>query len=255
MNSAESKTPLAEEHLPEAIRRRLARKGGVGYLGDAVLGAIDGCVTTFAVVTGVLGGGLSSQVALILGFANLAADGFSMAVSNFERAQSNREWVEKARRREEEHLERIPEGEREEIRQIYARKGLGEPALGQVVAAVTQDRKLWIDTMIAEEYGLPLESPVPWISAATTFLAFLLVGAIPLLPFLFQAAPLERHFAWSAGLTLSAFFAVGVLKGRILGKNPLAAGLQTAFLGGAAASLSFAIGYGLRALVHAPPLP
>lgn len=252
---AEATTQLADEHLPEAIQRRLAGQKGQSYLGDAVLGAIDGCVTTFAVVAGSLGGGLSPNVALILGFANLVADGFSMAVSNFERAQSNREWVEKTRRIEAEHVARVPEGEREEIRQIYARKGLAEPALGQLVAALTQNPKLWIDTMIAEEYGLPLQNPIPWISAVTTFLAFLLVGSIPLMPFLFASMVGNRPFIWSAVSTLAAFFGVGLLKGRVLGKNALRAGLQTALLGGAAASLAFAVGYALRNLAHGQMLP
>lgn len=245
-STKEDRKKLEEEHEPQAIRRRLAHKPGGDYLGDSVLGAIDGCVTTFAVVSGVLGGGLSPGIALILGFANLAADGFSMAVSNFERAQSNREWVAKIRRRESDHLERIPEGEREEIRQIYAKKGLEEPFLSQLVAAITQNKKLWIDTMVAEEYGLPLESPVPWVSAASTFLAFLVVGAVPLLPFLaFSGAP-EMNFFWSAIVTLVAFFLVGLLKGRILGKNPFLSGAQTALLGGLAAAMAFFVGYGLR---------
>ena len=53
------------------------------YLPDLVYGANDGVITTFAVVCGVVGAGLSSTVILILGFANLVADGFSMGASNY----------------------------------------------------------------------------------------------------------------------------------------------------------------------------
>lgn len=53
------------------------------YLSEFVYGGIDGAVTTFAIVAGVMGASLSAAVALILGFANLFADGFSMAISNY----------------------------------------------------------------------------------------------------------------------------------------------------------------------------
>ncbi len=53
------------------------------YLPEFVYGGIDGSVTTFAVVSGVVGASLSSSIVIILGFANLFADGFSMAVSNY----------------------------------------------------------------------------------------------------------------------------------------------------------------------------
>lgn len=50
---------------------------------DFVFGAMDGTVTTFAVVSGVVGAGLGPHIVLILGFANLFADGFSMATANY----------------------------------------------------------------------------------------------------------------------------------------------------------------------------
>lgn len=53
------------------------------YLGDLVYGANDGTITTFAVVSGVAGASLDARIVLILGFANLVADGFSMGASNF----------------------------------------------------------------------------------------------------------------------------------------------------------------------------
>jgi hypothetical protein len=89
---------LEAEHLPQAIARRLAAHRRHGYVGDAVLGAVDGCVTTFAVVAGAVGGGFAEIVVIVLGFANLLADGFSMAISNYLGTKSEREEVEKARR-------------------------------------------------------------------------------------------------------------------------------------------------------------
>ena len=108
---------------------RLAAHKPYSYVGDAVLGAIDGCVTTFAVVSGVVGANLPQRVALILGLANLCADGFSMAVSNYQKAASDIQRIAQARGIEARHIAEVPEGEREEIRQIFAQKGFQGPLL------------------------------------------------------------------------------------------------------------------------------
>lgn len=147
------------EHRPDAVRARLAARHRHRYISDAVLGGIDGCVTMFAVVAGASGGGFSSLV--VLGFANLLADGFSMAVSNYQSTKSQREQVEKARRSEEEQIRRYPKGEREEVRQISAAKGFDEEVLGQVVEVITRDRRVWVETMLREELGLQVVSPSP----------------------------------------------------------------------------------------------
>ena len=81
--SDESLRELEAAHTPEAVRARLEAGPPHSDLRDFIFGAIDGTVTTFAVVSGVSGAGLSASVLIILGVANLVADGFSMGVSNF----------------------------------------------------------------------------------------------------------------------------------------------------------------------------
>lgn len=245
---------LKAQHLPGAIAARLTAKKQHSYLGDAVLGAIDGCVTTFAVVSGVVGANLPQGVAIVLGLANLLADGFSMAVSNYQSTQSDKEQIEQARRMEEMHIDIIPEGEREEIRQIFSRKGFDGPILEEIVEVITQDRKRWVDTMLTEEIGLQLESPTPLKAAMVTLVAFCVVGLIPLLPFLFTLylTP-QAIFLVSVGATGLAFFVVGMLKGHLLERPRFISGLETLFIGGCAAGLAYLVGAWLRDFAGAIP--
>lgn len=237
---------LYREHQPDAIEKRLNRKNEPQTISDAVLGGIDGCVTTFAIVAGAVGAGFSASVALIMGFANLFADGFSMAVSNYEAIKAQREFREQARRMEEEHIDRVPAGEREEIRQLFSRKGFSGDILEAIVTTISQDRQLWVETMLIEEHGLQAVELNPTRSAAVTFMTFLIAGAIPLLPLFFTSLGIQRQFFLSTVLAAAVFFSIGMLKSLVFAKPLLRAGLGTLLTGGAAAALAYLTGYLLR---------
>jgi VIT1/CCC1 family predicted Fe2+/Mn2+ transporter len=238
---------LEAEHRPKEVQRRLAEHRRPSYLGDAILGGIDGCVTTFAVVAGAVGGGFSSVVIIVLGIANLLADGFSMAVSNYQGTKSQRQQIEEARRSEERQVEEIPEGEREEIRQIFAAKGFSGGTLERIVETITNDERLWVDTMITEELGLEVEGPDPRNAALATGAAFLVVGILPLIPFLIPNLNADTRFLASAVAAGIAFFAVGASKGIVLNRPVLRAGVETLLMGGGAALLAYLVGSWLRA--------
>ncbi|OBS10744.1 VIT1/CCC1 transporter family protein [Acidihalobacter prosperus] len=243
------KPGIEEEHEPDAIRRRLAiQRRGQGHLGDAVLGAIDGCVTTFAVVAGAVGAQFPAQVAIVLGLANLLADGFSMAVSNYQAARSQQEQIEQARRNESRHIREIPAGEREEIRQIYAAKGFEGETLEAVVRVITSDRELWLNTMLTEELGFPPQAPEPLKAALTTLASFLAIGLIPLFPFIFASEYPQRAFVLSVMLTSLSFFTIGAVRGHLLNRSRLHSGIGTLVTGGAAAALAYFTGHLLHGL-------
>jgi len=240
---------LAAMHSPEAIRNRLSAGPRHSYLKDFVYGAIDGAVTTFAVVSGVAGAGLSSGIVVVLGVANLVGDGFSMAASNYLGTRAEEQHRDRLRRIEEEHIDRFPDGEREEIRQIMQSQGFEGDDLEKAVAIITADRQRWIETMLKEEHGVALVGPTAWRAAGATFVAFVVIGLLPLLPFLVGLLPtisLENPYLISTTMTAMAFFSVGAAKSRFVDQHWTWAGLETLAVGGGAALLAYACGVALK---------
>jgi VIT1/CCC1 family predicted Fe2+/Mn2+ transporter len=237
---------MEHEHSAQAIARRLAEAPSLSYLRDWVYGGIDGAVTTIANVAAVVGAELPNRVVLILGIANLVADGFSMAAANYSGTKTEHEEQAHLRAVEERHIDIVPEGEREEIRQILRAKGFRGRDLERAVEVITADRDRWVDTMLAEEYGLPKVVRSPLKAAASTFASFVLCGAVPLLPFL-VGAPAAFHMALV--MTALVFFLIGSTKSRWSPVRWWRSGAETMAIGLGAAGLAFVIGYALKTLV------
>jgi VIT1/CCC1 family predicted Fe2+/Mn2+ transporter len=245
------KKGLAADHTPGAVSRRLGQRPSPSYLHDFIYGAVDGAVTTFAVVAGVAGANLDETVVIILGGANLIADGFSMAASNFLGSRAERQRRERARREEDLHIHLVPEGEREEIRQIYAAKGFEGEDLERVVDVITSDRELWAETMMSEELGFGSTEPNEYRAALSTLAAFITVGFLPLLVYVYDvAAPgdVADPFLWSAVLTGIAFLVVGAMKARFVDQAWWRSALETLAVGGLAAVLAYAAGAFLQSV-------
>ncbi|MBI4185060.1 MAG: VIT1/CCC1 transporter family protein [Proteobacteria bacterium] len=233
-------------HSPASIERRLSAGPASNYIRDWVFGGIDGAVTTFAVVAGVVGAELSTRVILILGLANLLADGFSMAASNYSGTKAETDEHDRLRAVEERHLRQHPEGEREEIRHIYRMKGFEGDDLERAVGVVTADRERWIETMLTEEYGVPKAVRGPLEAAASTFASFFLCGGVPLLPF---ALAMPDAFPISLALTAVVFFAIGSAKSLWSVIRWWVSGLETLAIGLVAAGLAYAVGFALKTVI------
>jgi vacuolar iron transporter family protein len=238
---------LEHSHTEEAIRARLARDPRVSYLRDWIYGGIDGVITTFAVVAGVVGADLPSRVVLVLGLANLVADGFAMAAGNYSGTQAERDDYDRLLAVERRHIAIVPEGEREEIRQIFGSKGFSGDNLESIVDVITADESRWAKTMVVEEYGLAPTPKSPILAALSTFAAFILCGLVPLTTYL-----------WGGGLipcvvaTGMVFFSIGAIKSRWSLTTWWRSGSGTLGIGMFAAALAFGVGFGLRVAFNLP---
>ena len=236
---------LEHEHTHDAIRARIAAGPPQSFLRDWVYGGIDGTVTTFAIVSGVVGAHLSSGIILILGGASLVADGFAMAAGNYLATRSEHEEFDYAEAVERRHIEVAPAGEREEVREILRGYGLEGDLLEGAVGAVTADHDRWVRLMLRGEYGLPEVVRSPWQAAIMTFSAFLVCGLVPLIPFL---AGLRHAFEASAATAGMMFVLIGALKSRWSIRSWWYSAISTLLIGGGAAVVAFAVGSWLRGL-------
>ncbi len=233
-------------HTIKAIRERI-QSPKVNYLRDFIYGGIDGSVTTFAIVAGVMGATLAHEVIIILGMANLIGDGFSMAASNFLGTKAEVDEYKKYKAIEQSHIKIYPNGERQEIIEIYKAKGFKGDALTQVVDYITADESLWVNTMLTEEYGLARVIRNPWRAGLTTFIAFIVCGFIPLLPFFIN---IPHGFLWSIIMTAFIFFLIGSFKSYWSLSKWWWSGLSTFFIGSTAAIIAYLCGFILKAYTN-----
>ncbi len=237
---------LEHSHHADDIARRLAEDPPVSYLRDWIYGGIDGTITTFAIVAGVVGADMPGAVVLVLGMANLVADGFAMGAGNYSGTKADSDLFKHLLEVERRHISLAPGGEREEIRQIFARKGFSGPDLERIVDVITSNEDRWTHTMAVEEYGLSPAIKSPILAALSTSAAFVLCGLVPLLSYI-----AAYKFGACVVATGLVFFVIGAVKSRWSPSGWLRSGLETLLIGMSAAGISYAIGYVLKLLVHA----
>jgi len=242
-----SNDQMHHSHRKADIATRVAARDSGDFVRDIVFGGIDGTVTTFAIVSGVAGAGLAHEVILVLGVANLFADGYSMAAGNYSATKSDLEKLDYLSDVEAQHIQNHPAGESDELGQILEGYGYHGTELELATETIKHSPSLWTDLMLLGEYGISSIRPNPARSAAATFFAFVLCGAVPLLPFLLRP---ENALTVSAIATLVVFFLVGAGKTVWTRKKWWFSGLETLLIGASAALIAYLCGYLLSGIVH-----
>jgi VIT1/CCC1 family predicted Fe2+/Mn2+ transporter len=169
-----------------------------------------------------------------------------MAASNYLGTKAEHDDWKRLEAIENRHIDVAPDGEREELRQIFERKGFEGPDLQRIVELTTANRDRWIRTMLVEEYGLPHAVRSPWIAAFCTFTAFVLCGLAPLFPYLFG---IDHSLTTSLILTAAVFVVIGSIKSRWSTSSWWHSGLTTLLVGAVAAALAYLAGVISRTLI------
>lgn len=221
------------------------------YLVPFVYGGIDGCVTTFSVVAGAVGAGLESHIIIILGFANLLADGFSMSIGAYLSTKSERTYYNKQKAIEYWEVEKQPETERNKVREIYQHKGFEGETLEKIVEVITSDKERWVNVIMKEELGLVKQDKSPYKTGGATYASFILIGIIPMLAYLWDyLRPLNMNlFFISSLLTALSFIIIGALKSYVTQSGILRGIAETLLLGIIAACVAYFVGDWLEGLI------
>lgn len=212
------------------------------YIGDMVYGANDGIITTFAIVAGAQGAALAPVIIIILGLANIVADGISMGASSFLGSRSEKDFAKAQRQREDWEIDHLRELEVEEIREIFEKKGFRGRNLGEAVSVITSNRQVWLDTMMRDELGI-LEDPKddPKKHGLVTFIAFIFAGFFPLFSYLIPGIP--NPFIVSVVVGCLTLFAVGASRSLITTAGWFSGGMTMLVVGSAAAAIAYFVGY------------
>lgn len=212
-----------------------------GWLRPAVFGAMDGLVSNFALIAGVVGGtrGDRSHQVILAGLAGLAAGAFSMAAGEYTSVASQAEYIAKEIDEERREIRANNAAEEAELARMYASRGI-RPDLARAIAQqVHADPELAVAVHAREELGVdPEHLPSPLVAAGSSFVAFAVGAALPVLPYLLGAATLLPALV----ISLVALFACGATVSAVTTRSWWYGGLRQLVLGGAAAALTYGVG-------------
>lgn len=224
----------------------------IGALQDSlkqiVYGGNDGIVTTFAIVAGFAGAAaegaaqIGGLAVLVFGLANLFADAVSMGLGEFLSTRSQRDLYRQQRAIELHEFRENPEHEREELLHMLTARGLSRTDAEQAADLLMKSPELAVDMMMSYELEMPdMRSVSPAFDGMVTFVAFVIFGAIPLVPY-FLLDPVMSTFWLSVAATLAALLGLGTLR-FVATREALARCLgETVLVGGVCAGVAFGVG-------------
>jgi VIT1/CCC1 family predicted Fe2+/Mn2+ transporter len=223
-------TPHVEQHFTagETVR-------------DIVIGMSDGLTVPFALAAGLSGAVSSAAIIVTAGLAEIAAGSIAMGLGGYLAARSDAEHYASERAREQREVQEVPQREREEVADVFASYGLTPQESAPIIEALSQRPEAWVDFMMRFELGLEAPDPRRALQSALTIAgSYVAGGLIPLLPYMILGHP-STALVVSVVVTLLALLVFGYVKGHFTGASPIRSGLQTALIGGVAATAAFLI--------------
>lgn len=220
------------------------------YIREIVYGGNDGIVTTFAVVAGTVGADLPHYTVIILGLANLFADGLSMATGAYLSARSEQAQWDRIRREEYQEIEDHPAMERAEVKEYLSSLGFADNDLTRAVDVVTADKDRWVDVMmVAEHEHAGAANANPFLDGVMTLCSFLVFGSIPLIPY-FVSVDEGSRFAIAIAGTFGALILLGIARSYVTREKLYRGPLEIVFVGALGAFVAYGIGLLFRSMVE-----
>jgi len=209
------------------------------FIKDVVIGMADGLTVPFALAAGLSGAIANTSIITTAGIAEIVAGSIAMGLGGYLAGQTEVEHYYAELKREHEEVERVPETEKEEVKEVFADYGLDEYSQNLIVEALSKDKEKWVDFMMKFELGL--EKPDinrARNSALTIGISYIVGGIIPLSPYFFVTDS-TVGLNYSAILTLITLFVFGYFKSKVTGQNAVKGALKVTLIGALAAGAAF----------------
>eukprot|EP01117_Protostelium_nocturnum_P011260 TRINITY_DN4090_c0_g1_i1.p1 TRINITY_DN4090_c0_g1~~TRINITY_DN4090_c0_g1_i1.p1 ORF type:complete len:272 (-),score=81.96 TRINITY_DN4090_c0_g1_i1:185-1000(-) len=218
------------------------------FVKSAIYGGLDGVASIFVSIAAVAGQkDVGVGLALVFGLAKLFAGGLSMGIGDWLATSAEVDLARTEKAREAWEFDNFPEGEIEEMVEIYVKKGLSPEAAKRIMEILSKYPQAFIDIMLAEEIGISSDifNQKPWKHGLVNFTSFMIWGSIPLIVYLVFVAiksQLDHNviFGICAGVSILTLFIMGLIKGKLTDSNLFLSALLTVFCG----AVSAGIGYG-----------
>jgi VIT1/CCC1 family predicted Fe2+/Mn2+ transporter len=247
--SEEAGVPGDAEQIPEEQINHEHPDVTGGWLRPAVFGAMDGLVSNFALIAGVVGGttGDNSNAVVLAGLAGLAAGAFSMAAGEYTSVASQAEYGQHEIEVERLEILANPKAEQAELAQMFVDKGIDRPLAEAIAEQVHADPDLALEVHAREELGIDSEHlPSPVVAAVSSFVSFAIGAALPVAPYLLGA----DHLLPALIISLGALFACGAIVSSVTVRSWWYGGVRQMLLGGLAAGLTYFVGNLVGSSIH-----
>jgi vacuolar iron transporter family protein len=210
-------------------------------LKDIVIGMSDGLTVPFALAAGLSGAVDTTSLVVIAGLAEVAAGSIAMGLGGYLAGKTEIDHYNSELRREYDEVERLPEREREEVREFFEELGLSKEVQQKAVDELTKDKHRWVEFMMKHELGL--DKPDEKRARKSAFnigVSYIVGGIVPLLPYFFVHNTFEG-LKISAAITLVCLFIFGYFKSKMTGIPPITGALKVMMIGAIAAGAAFSI--------------
>lgn len=211
------------------------------FITDVVIGMSDGLTVPFALAAGLSGAVSSNAIIITAGIAEIVAGSIAMGLGGYLAGRTELDHYESELKREYEEVERVPEREIEEVKEVFAEYGLNTESQEMIARELSKDKDKWVHFMMKFELGL--EKPHPkraQHSALTIGISYMIGGLIPLAGYFISSTPKEGLII-SAIITVICLFMFGYLKSQVTGQAKMMGALKVTFIGIIAATSAFII--------------